>query len=254
MEIIESLTVKKLNALLSSFMQAEDAFNQMKGVGDDQMQSLLNAQEGLALTYMRTLSEAVRNGRGDVSEQTEHTLAIYHTVATMALGDVKVTVEHDGDIIIRPVIKKTFEEMVKEKDEGITASLLRKPGGLVEQFEQEYQKWKEQGPAGMKPMKYVGIGNTIYKEEGHTPCIEIVYPDEENIEENALLLSSVMTHADEILNLAGDDEQRHATEEKIHQEWMKEYGEGYRDHRTKVVVDRSLSGKAKVTFKVSFMH
>ena len=249
MEIIESLTVKKLNALLSSFMQAEDAFNQMKGVGDDQMQSLLNAQEGLALTYMRTLSEAVRNGKGDVSEQTENALAIYHTVATMALGDVKVTVEHDGDIIIRPVIKKTFEEMVKEKDEGITASMLRKPGRLVEQFQQEYQKWKEQG----KPVEYIVAGNKVSKKTGGDieEVIEIEYPDEDDpAEEKAELNAIVLRHASEILETAGGDKQRFATEEKIRREWMDIHGIAYRDCCTKVVIERSLAGQAWVKFEV----
>jgi hypothetical protein len=63
-----------------------------------------------------------------------------------------------------------------------------------------------------------------------------------------------MAHADEILNFAGGDEQMHATEETLLKDWMNAYGDGYRDFRAKAVIERSLSGKAKVTFKATFLY
>lgn len=49
-------------------------------------------------------------------------------------------------------------------DKGISATFDREPGGLVEQFGEQFRKMKEHGPAGMKPVKYIGIGNSIFKE------------------------------------------------------------------------------------------
>lgn len=139
---------------------------------------------------------------------------------------------------------------------GIPATFDREPGGLVELFGEQFRKMKEHGPAGMKPVKYIGIGNSIFKEvDGQREKrIEVVYPDDDNIDEKSLLLSSVLAHADEILNFAGGDEQMHATEEMLLKDWMNAYGDGYRDFRTKAVIERSLSGKAKVTFKATFLY
>jgi len=141
-------------------------------------------------------------------------------------------------------------------DEGIHATFDREPGGLVERFGEQFRKMKEHGPAGMKPVKYIGIGNSIFKEvDGQREKrIEVVYPDDDNIDEKSLLLSSVLAHADEILNFAGGDEQMHATEEMLLKDWMNAYGAGYRDFRAKAVIERSLSGKAKVTFKATFLY
>lgn len=157
---------------------------------------------------------------------------------------------------VRKEHKGFVQAMRRKKSGSILAKVNREPGGLVEQFGEQFRKMKEHGPAGMKPVKYIGIGNSIFKEvDGQREeCIEIVYPDDDNIDEKSLLLSSVLAHADEILNFAGGDEQMHATEERLLKDWMNAYGAGYRDCRTKAVIERSLSGKAKVTFKATFLY
>lgn len=148
-------------------------------------------------------------------------------------------------------------------NKGIPATFDREPGGLTERFCKELKETKEaiergdyKEPAGLGPVKYIGIENSIFKVVNgqREECIEVVYPDDDNIDEKSLLQSSVLAHADEILNFAGGDEQMHATEERLLKDWMNAYGDGYRDCRTKADIERSLSGKAKVTFKATFLY
>ena len=237
----------------------------------DQMLEKAKSDNPLVGALARIASEMIEDGKVSCQQtmwiDTDKVVAVGEVVKSKddaGVPDVyTIYFSHGGKPDGWQITADSYDEFMQAWTGDVAATFDREPGGLVEEFRKELKETKEamergdyKVPAGLGPVKYIGIGNSIFKEvDGQREeRIEIVYPDDDNIDEKSLLQSSVLAHADEILNFAGGDEQMHATEERLLKDWMNAYGAGYRDCRTKAVIERSLSGKAKVTFKATFLY